>query len=145
MGINKIRNNIEKLAACELIEHQHREIERMLLQLEVDKTSLSPKEFAKVLSEFNDLLFEHFDTEKKFMTEINYPEKDNHIKAHLDLISKVSNFNKNYNRYITHETVIEFFETIKVWFQKHEIKMDRKFDKYTKAWIKRGFNALNDE
>jgi hemerythrin len=68
---------------------------------------------------------EHFATEEEMMRSIGYPNLDEHIQLHDDLISKLSTISEN--EFTTDAEIYKFKEFVYLWLSKHILEEDNKY------------------
>lgn len=69
---------------------------------------------------------EHFENEEKLLTQYNYPDKDEHIRNHKDLTSKVMDLNKSRD-YVFSVNVEDFLYS---WLKDHIMDDDKEIVSY---------------
>jgi hemerythrin len=86
----------------------------------------------KTLKEFHDYTEYHFSEEEKLFLKYNYPESEFHIKAHREMIWKITHLDNDFakNKIITS---IKTLETLKDWLIKHILSLDKEFGDYVAA------------
>lgn len=123
--------NDELKTNIRIIDQQHQTIIKLLSGVKTSK--LTKADIYKLLSELQEILFLHFDTEEKCMIEAEYPDykkhKSNHDKAKNDCQYILT---RNDADYSPSEIALELIDYIRKWFLIHYKNEDVKMAKYLK-------------
>ncbi len=83
----------------------------------------------RILAELIDYTSSHFVCEEKLMSENQYPDYDNHVKIHQELVAKVVDFQ---NKFQAGEATVslDLLEFLKDWLIDHIKGVDRKYGSF---------------
>jgi hemerythrin len=115
----------------EEIDNQHKKLFLLINQL---YTSFIEKKSDEVLNEILKELLDyaryHFDTEEKFLNEINYPKIKEHTAIHEDFTSKAVEFRHSFRKgSIITSSVMNF---LRKWVSDHILIADRDYMNHLK-------------
>lgn len=114
------------------IDHQHRELFRMLNGLLDATWDGKGKEFTNQALQFMaNYTVNHFATEEAYMRTYAYPGYTEHKKVHDDLTTQVVEFIRSYNeKGITTELLVTMVLELGNWTRDHIREMDRKLGQF---------------
>jgi len=85
-----------------------------------------------VLAETTQYTFSHFAHEEALMSELDYPESEDHILAHQDLSRRAREFTDRLENGQS-ATMLEFLVFLSEWAKHHTTTIDRKLGAYVQA------------
>lgn len=123
--------NLEKIAwtnnfniGNSIIDDQHKELIEIINDMieSITKGDIT-KKFAGLLSRMTDYSIRHFTSEEQFMSEISYPDIENHQKLHKEYVLKTAIFNSQYLTPTPPDSneVVSFLTS---WWTNHIIQVD---------------------
>ena len=119
------------------LDDDHRHLINLINQLESAIHYYTGKEFEqKALQEVVDYTKYHFEREEKLMKENNYPDFDNHVAKHREMIEKVNQSVEDYKNDPDH-AISDTVEFLRSWLINHICKTDRE---YTSFFNDKGIN-----
>jgi hemerythrin len=123
----------ELLTGNNVIDEQHKEFFARLNMLYNDKDNFmsDKKEMLIYLAYAEIYTMEHFLYEEDLMEEKNYPEIENHRKAHRHLYKKVEDFRKSVEKTeLTFEKICEFYDMFLYWLKSDIVSHDMKLAEF---------------
>jgi methyl-accepting chemotaxis protein len=115
------------------VDRQHEKLVSLINQLhKIMKLKLGHGKAAVILNELVDYTVTHFGYEEKIMREYNYDDLVDHQKKHAELISKVSDFQKQFGQGNAMLTM-DLMDFLKGWLVNHIKGSDRKYAPFLKG------------
>lgn len=109
------------------IDDQHKELVSLINQLhKAMKMKQGVKKSGEILNSLADYTVYHFDYEKHLFKQHSYPETDQHLKIHDDLVAQVLDFKTQFdegNAVVT----IDLMDFLTNWLKEHIMKTDTKY------------------
>ncbi len=76
----------------------------------------------------------HFSTEEGYFENTDYPDTDEHILKHQELLGKVLNFTKRFEaKEDFSKLVLDFLKFLRDWLENHLVKVDHKYISWFKS------------
>ena len=124
------------LTGIEIIDSQHKKIFKGINELFNDIESIETKE--KILEKIRCIDFytvEHFDTEEKYMLELNYPEYFEHKKAHEEFkkVYEEIRYNYIYKEDNVYVLAIHLNHTMADWLDYHLQNKDQQLAEFLRT------------
>ncbi len=119
--MNFIKWNSKLSVKVKEIDNQHKiliDIINKAFEAQKDKEKIN-----QILNELIEFVRIHFSTEEKYFEKFNYPEKEEHIKEHLNMVSEVLAFKTRFDN--SEEIMEEFLDFLKIWLEDHLITTDQ--------------------
>ena len=122
-----------------LIDQQHEELFKRVFAFLQEVQSKAPweKKIEKVKETLNfmqEYVVEHFDAEEKLQEEINYPDIEEHKKAHKQFKEAIQQYVVRFEKEgFTKELVQEFGGKLMTWLILHVAGTDQKIGEYYKS------------
>lgn len=108
------------------IDEQHKKLVDLVNNLhEAMRTGKGKEVCGQVLKELADYTVYHFSTEEEFMKQNQYPDAENHVKAHKDLVAQVVEFQKGFEAGKIGLSM-DLFDFLNKWLVDHIIGTDKK-------------------
>jgi len=123
---SKIETGIKKF------DDQHKELVRLLNKFySAINEGRSKSVLGEILKELANYTVYHFQSEEEAFRQFNFPEKDEHIRIHKDLVNQVVKIIKDFEagKDIVSVNLLQF---LKEWVVKHIMDDDMKYGKYFK-------------
>jgi len=117
---------IELITGIEQIDLQHMElIARIKMLHESYLSGTNTEKLKETFDYIRCYIDEHFATEKKYMTELNYPHIVRHIKAHKEFTIDYLNFEKFFKKDgLSPDFTLDFNVKLINWLKDHVFKED---------------------
>lgn len=121
---DKFRSGVEKL------DNRHKELIELINKLQRQITKGSGKEeMGKLMSEIYDHKKTHFAVEERLMLDHNYPQYEQHVKEHREMLDKLSKLKEDLAAGNNMATV-ELVGLLSDWLVNHISGMDFKYGKF---------------
>jgi len=123
---SKIETGIKKF------DDQHKELVRLLNKFySAINEGRSKSVLGEILKELANYTVYHFQSEEEAFRQFNFPEKDEHIRIHKDLVNQVVKIIKDFEagKDVVSVNLLQF---LKEWVVKHIMGDDMKYGKYFK-------------
>ncbi len=116
------------------IDKQHKAIiEQSNKLLEARQDNQGAEQLEEIFKFLEKYIKNHFSSEEKIQQKYNYPQYEEHKKAHDKFIEKIAQFKEEYNKQNKGITALmKLNKTILNWIIKHVKKEDQKLSKYIK-------------
>ena len=117
---------IELITGIEQIDLQHKElIARIKMLHESYLNGTNTEKLVETFDYIRCYIDEHFATEEKYMTELNYPHNKRHIKAHREFTADYLNFKKLFKKDgLSSDFTLDFNVKLINWLKDHVFKED---------------------
>ena len=117
---------IELITGIEQIDLQHMElIARIKMLHESYLNGTNTEKLVETFDYIQCYIDEHFATEEKYMTELNYPHNKRHIKAHREFTADYLNFEKFFKKDgLSSDFTLNFNVKLINWLKDHVFKED---------------------
>ena len=114
------------------IDKQHKAIiDQSNKLLEARHDNKGTEQLEEIFEFLEEYIKDHFSSEEKIQKEYNYPEYEEHKKAHDNFIEKIAQFKEEYNEQDKNVTALmKLNKTILNWIIKHVKKEDQKLSEY---------------
>jgi hemerythrin len=93
--------------------------------LEIDDPENEAKEFKYLFQHLTHYVDTHFQTEEKYMKEIRYPDLEEHIKKHEQIIEEINETIKSVRNLVQLRKNLETL--IRTWIQNHVLVEDKAY------------------
>ncbi len=94
----------------------------------------SKQVLADILTELVEYARIHFSTEEGYFENTDYPDTDEHILKHQELLGKVLNFTKRFEaKEDFSKLVLDFLKFLRDWLENHLVKVDHKYISWFKS------------
>jgi methyl-accepting chemotaxis protein/hemerythrin len=123
---SKIETGIKKF------DDQHKELVRLLNKFySAINEGRSKSVLGEILKELANYTVYHFQSEEEAFRQFNFPEKDEHIRIHKDLVNQVVKIIKDFEagKDVVSVNLLQF---LKEWIVKHIMGNDMRYGKYFK-------------
>lgn len=123
----------------DLIDKQHEELFKRVSDFthtirNSDKWEDKLDKVKETMTFMQEYVVVHFDDEEAYQQEINYPEIEEHKKAHADFKAGINNYVKIFEEEgFTEEKIQEFGGKLMTWLIMHVGKMDQKIGQYVNS------------
>jgi len=119
----------------EAVDNEHKEIFAMVQRILDDDFKGRPDKIKKSVDFLVDYVARHFGHEEHLMDESDFPDKETHIKEHVDFVASVQSLMERVeNNLDSIDLSMEINQTIVGWLAEHTMNKDKKMADYYKAW-----------
>lgn len=88
------------------------------------------EEISQTISCLNDYVKRHFEREESLFIDSDYPDSEEHIKAHKDISKTVSDISIMYKQDPGAINIHEVLEFLRDWLTKHILRADQQYAPY---------------
>jgi len=115
------------VTSIDIIDAHHMELVRMVNLLhKTMRMQKGSKEVGRLLCELAEYTVFHFEFEEELFEKYAYPETDQHLKVHKELVSKVIGFQDDFNACKATITM-DLMSFLTDWLKNHIMKTDMKY------------------
>ncbi|MFO7751439.1 MAG: bacteriohemerythrin [Desulfobacteraceae bacterium] len=116
----------------EEIDNQHKELVSLINQLhKAMKLKQGSRQAGTILNRLADYTVYHFGHEEKLFETYNYPDKNQHIKTHKDLVAQVVDFKTQFEQGRASLTM-DLMNFLTDWLKNHIMKTDKAYAPFLK-------------
>jgi len=109
---------------------QHRQLIDLMEKLsDSNAKEADPKMFTYTTAFLAMYVTHHFNLEQEYMKAYNYPDKELHLKEHVDYIDMIKQFRKDHTEF-TREGALFLERTIMKWILDHIMENDQKLGSF---------------
>ncbi len=111
------------------IDSQHRLLFAIANELlDIENPLEQQQEFKYMIDHLRNYVKDHFQTEDKLMEDIKYPEREEHIKMHNDIIEEINNTLKSCTDLRTLKENLQLL--MSNWIKDHICEEDKRYSKW---------------
>lgn len=131
--MEKMRWSAEYSVGVAKIDEQHQELFDLLNDLQESLTKgWNEEKVREIFDLLEEYTLAHFAEEEKLMTLFNYPDQDNHVLQHKDLVEELAYLKKQWNRGVLRITP-DTATYIQNWLNLHVEGPDQKLGKFLRS------------
>lgn len=122
----------------DFMDHEHEEIiNKMLTVVSNIDFELPSDEDIDLYIEFEEMVARHFNHEELLMRQYAYPDMDNHIEAHRNILTRISRFKEKYYTTGLNESDLKRIDSeVNYLFKLHLMEEDRELEVFVHEKMK---------
>ncbi|MDT8447399.1 MAG: bacteriohemerythrin [bacterium] len=116
------------------IDQQHRQLAMLINGL---RAAMSYGDARPILGGMLEKLIRHatlhFQIEQRLLKEVDYPELEDHLSQHAELVGRVHDLHNRFKEKPDFLICVEIHQLLKNWLLDHDLKEDRRFVQFLKS------------